>query len=194
MQEDLPQGALALDILEHSPSVALRVAGKPRRRMALFATSNIAMYGYTREQFLNGEVSWSSLIHPENLDAVCRTAEEYEARGVDQYTLTYRIAKPGGQEVWVNDFTTVCRNENGERLYSDCILFDSSETVRSRQKIKDNLRQQRVLNDILQGLHNADSDEAFRIILETTGKYLDISRVLLFEDTLGHAACRLVQQ
>ena len=185
---------IAEEIIEASPAIAIRVTGDNGRWMTRFITKNISKYGYAREDFMSGRLGWEKVVHPEDLPGLIASIEDFEARGIFKYNNIYRILRADGEPVWVSDDSTVICGPNGEVLHSDCIISDYTTTKRHIEKIEDHHRQQRVLKEILLGLHDADTDKAVQIILDSTGVYLDISRVLLFEDAPDHLTCRAIHE
>lgn len=185
---------IALDIVEHSPAVALRVRGDNGQWEIVFITGNVSMFGYRKEDFLSGKLTWMDIVHPEDLGPLCDTLDSFAERGIDVYTTNYRIVTAAGEALWVEDNSTVTRDEAGNVLYSDCIISDQTQSVNDREKIEDNLNQQQVMNDILQAIQAADLDDAFKIVLDRTGDYLDISRVILFEDNEEHTECSAIYE
>ncbi len=185
---------IAEEIIEASPSIAIRVVGENGRWQTRFITKNVAKYGYTRADFLSGRIAWADIVHPDDLPGLVASIEDFESRGVYRYNNIYRIVKANGGEAWVSDDSTVVCDADGRVIYSDCIISDYTETKRHIEKIEDHYRQQRVLKEILLGLHDADTDHALQIILDSTGVYLDISRVLLFEDAPDHLTCRAIHE
>ncbi|MDL2219060.1 EAL domain-containing protein [Ruminococcaceae bacterium OttesenSCG-928-O06] len=181
MEQSASVAQIAMEIVEHSPSVAVRLCNRGGRWHTLFITENISGYGYAREDFLAGRMGWGDMIHPDDIPAVRARMEELAARGRDKYVLHYRVRHRQGRAIWVADSRTVTRDEAGEILYIDCIVADTSSTVEDRRKINDGLLQQQVLNEILQALQTAGPSEAFRIILGRTAAYLGVGRALLFE-------------
>lgn len=185
---------IAREIIEQSPAIAIRVTGERGNWDTAFITKNIIQYGYDWRDFQCGQIRWGDIIHPDDLESLCASIDENDQLGIDRYSTIYRIITAWGQSVWVNDISTVMRDKAGKVLYSDCIISDYTKLKESNDKIADNARQQDVLNDILVSLHSADLDQAFNIILDRTGKYLGISRILLFEDTPDHAGCKAVYE
>lgn len=185
---------IAEEIIEASPSIAIRVTGENGEWATSFVTKNVSKYGYDRADFLSGRLSWEKIVHPEDLPGLVAALNDYEAKGVDKYNNIYRILRADGAPVWVSDDSTVVRDANGSVIYSDCIISDYTETKRQLETIEDHYRQQRVLKEILLGLHDADTDKAVQIILDSTGVYLDISRVILFEDFPNHTRCRAIHE
>lgn len=175
---------IALEILDNSPSVALRVLGTNEKWRAIFITDNISTFGYTKEEFLSGEICWADVVHPDDIGLLIDSVEKNRELGHDKYDTYYRILGKDGKYTWVWENSTATRDEEGNLLYTDCIISDHTQIVKSKAVEKDVLAQQQVLNDILQSLQSAKLDDIFHIILERTGKYLRISRVLFFEDDI----------
>ncbi len=185
---------IAEEIIEASPAIAIRVTGENGNWKTKFVTKNIAKFGYTRDEMMSGRVTWMDIVHPDDLPGLVASIDDFESRGVYKYNNIYRIKKKDGVYAWVSDDSTVVCDADGKVLYSDCIIGDYTETKRHIEKIEDHYRQQRVLKEILLGLHDADADKAVQIILDSTGVYLDISRVLLFEDAPDHLTCRVIHE
>ncbi len=186
--------SVAHEIIEQSPSIAIRVTGENGAWVTEYITRNVSQYGYSREDFLSGKLRWADVVHPDDYKKLCDSIEEYGRHGIDRYNTHYRVVTADGRDVWVSDISTVVRGENGNLLYTDCIISDYTKIKENLDKIEDNARQQDVLNDILRSLHDSDLSQAFTIILDRTGKYLDISRVILFEDNPGHTGCSAIYE
>lgn len=188
------QERIAMEIVEHNPAIALRVSGEAGEWKTHFITQNISLYGYTREEFIKGELSWQDIVHPDDLIRLRQIIDNYVKQGIDSFNIFYRIVDKTGKSIWIADSTTVSRDEKGNVVYCDCIISDYSKIKDTQNKIEDYLRQQKVMNDILQSFHNNNAEESFEIILDRTGQYLDISRVVLFADAPEHASCQAVYE
>ena len=90
---------IALEILEHSPSLAIRVSAANKKWVALFITKNISAFGYTKEEFLSHEITWAEIVHPDDFSMLCVAVDAYDAQGIDLYTLTYRVITKDGRSV-----------------------------------------------------------------------------------------------
>ena len=185
---------IAEEIIERSPSIAIRIAGVNKTWDTLFITKNISAYGYTHNDFTSGKLKWIDVVHPDDRDDLAELLGSFAELGNDKYSTIYRILKADGTPIWIADTSQVFRDGNGNILYSDCIITDYSETKNHMERIGENYRQQAVLNDILQGLHDSDLDKALQIILDRTGDYLDISRVLLFQNAPDNASARAIHE
>lgn len=185
---------IAETIIEASPSIAIRVTGKAGAWKTEFITKNVSQLGYTREDFMSGKMRWQDIVHPEDAAVLNREIVDHDARGEDKYIQVYRVVKANGEPMWVTDHSTIVRDADGKVRYSDCIITDYSETRRHIDQIEDYYRQQRVFKEILLGLHDADPEKAVQIILDSTGVYLDISRVLLFKDNADNTECTSIYE
>lgn len=194
MEVRLEDAQIALDIMESSPSVALRLCDDNGEWQTVFITKNIVNLGYTREDFLTGRVSWLDMVHPEDLPELKQKQRAFLAAHIDNYTTYYRIVNKDGICMWVADSTNVIRDEMGNLLYLDCVINDHTQIMENQARIRDSLEQQRVINDILQTLHASDFDKAVQNILDRTGEYLGISRVVLFADNVDHTVSRAMYE
>lgn len=183
---------IALEILEHSPSLAMRVSAENKKWAALFITKNISAFGYAKEEFLNHEITWADIVHPKDYPMLCAAVDAYDAQRIDLYTVNYRVFTKDGQIVWVADSTTVTRDEYGKALYLDRIISDHTGVKKSQEKIEENMRQQTILHEVLQRLNDSDIDKVFDFILARTGSSLGVSRVLLYEDDTEHKTAKAV--
>ena len=193
-EKDRDKEAVAQEIVEHSPAIALRIIERNGVRETDFITENITQFGYSRADFLSGKVCWADIVHPDDRgELYYRLAVNARLR-IDQFSLLYRIIAADDRIVWVNDIITVTRDIDGNIRYSDCIVSDYSVLKESQEKIEDNIHQQEVLNDILVSLHDADPDQSFKIILDRVGRYLGVSRILLFEDSPSRRVAEAVYE
>ena len=182
------------DLVENIPAVVFRFSHKEDNWKTWFVTQNISMYGYTAEEFLNGTITWTDLVHPDDRVLLSKTINDYETHGINSFKLYYRLVKKNGDVVPVTEYNTVNRGPDGNIVCYDSVIVSNTQNEASRRLIDDHYRQQVVLNDILISLHDSDLDNALQIILDRTGAYLDTSRALLFKDSPDHTTCKIVYE
>lgn len=181
-------------LVEHVPAVVFRLTHDGDDWRTLYVTENISMYGYSAEEFRENRKTWISLVHPDDRVLLSRTIADYEAHGVGEYRLHYRLLKKNGDTVPVTEYNTINRDADGNIICYDTVILATSQTDESQRLIDDHYRQQAVLNDILISLHDSDPKNALQIILDRTGAYLDTSRALLFKDSPDHRTCKIVYE
>lgn len=121
---------------------------------AIFVSDNIALWGYSVEELLDGSVPFSTLVHPDDLTRVLDEVTRHTRSGGHAYDQEYRVLTADQQVLWVADRTHVLRNAQGEVEFYDGVLTDITERKRQEQELARNLADQRVLNKRLEEAHN----------------------------------------
>jgi len=141
---------LAEMIIAQSPVVLFRRrAGK--RPTLVYVSSNISQFGYSADDFIEGRIRFSEIVHPEDRSRLVEEIRHFEEADVEEYTQSYRILTRSGEVRWVEDKTSVVRDEAGQKVYNQGIMVD----VTPRRRAEEELRK---------------SEEKFRRIVETAGE------------------------
>jgi sigma-B regulation protein RsbU (phosphoserine phosphatase) len=141
---------LAEVIIAQSPVVLFRrKAGK--KPTPVYVSSNISQFGYSAEDLLSGRIRFTQIVHPDDRDRLVKEIRQFTEADVKEYTQSYRILTPGGEVRWVQDQTSVVRDEQGRKIYNQGIMVD----VTPRRLAEEELRK---------------SEEKFRQIVETAGE------------------------
>ncbi len=101
-------------------------AGRPVE----FVCGNVTQFGYTRKEFLDGDVSWTAIIHPDDIACLEKEKEECAARGIDKFTREYRIFTRSGEIRWIEDRTVAIRDERGITTHYQGVLLDVTDRKR----------------------------------------------------------------
>jgi len=141
---------LAETIIAQSPVVLFRrLAGE--KPTLVYVSSNISQFGYSVEEFLQGSIRFSQIVHPDDRDRLIKEIKQFAEADVEEYTQSYRILTRSGEVRWVEDKTSVVRDEAGQKVYNQGIMVD----VTPRRRAEEELRK---------------SEEKFRRIVETAGE------------------------
>jgi sigma-B regulation protein RsbU (phosphoserine phosphatase) len=141
---------LAQVIIDNSPVVLFRrAAGDPPR--LLYVSENVRYLGYTPEAFLGGKIRFQDVVHPDDFERIGREIKQYAEDDVEEYTQVYRIITKDGRTRWVEDQTSVVRDDQGNKIYNQGLLVDIT-----RRKLAEEELQR--------------SEEKFRRIVETAGE------------------------
>lgn len=106
-----------------------------------YVSENITQYGYSKEQFLSGEISFLSIIHHEDREMVIlESTAEIQAQ-VNAYELEFRIYDGEGNIVWVKEYIRINRdtNNNVANLYGYLIDITARKTI--EHELEENQRQ-----------------------------------------------------
>lgn len=93
--------------------------------------------GYKKEQFLNGIISYASIIHKDDLAFVTSEVEEGKRAKEEFFKhLPYRIVTKDGSIKWVLDYTSVLKNSKGEVTYFVGYITDITEQINLQLETK----------------------------------------------------------
>jgi len=122
-------------VVENSPAVLFRWKASEGWPVEL-VSSNVVRFGYSREELLSGAVSYSSMVHPDDLERVVAEIREYTSAGIERFPQEYRfIARDGGIR-WIDGRTVIERDKKGRVTHYQGIVLD----ITDRKKAEDELR------------------------------------------------------
>ncbi len=144
---------LAKLIVNQSPVVLFRrKAGKTGTKPQLeYVSENLSRFGYEAREFLDGSMKFPDIVYTEDIDRVREEVNQYSDADLEEYTQVYRVITKSGEIRWVEDQTSVVRDENGEKIHNQGILIDITEKKLAEEKLR-------------------KSEEKFRRIVETAGE------------------------
>ena len=128
----------AYEIINRSPAVAFlwkNDVGWPVE----FVTENVlAIFGYTKDEFMSEEATYSSTIHPDDIDRVSQEVFSHSTEDLSRFTHEpYRIITKNGDEKWIEDTTYIRRNSEGEITHYEGIVVDISKRVKVATALKE---------------------------------------------------------
>jgi sigma-B regulation protein RsbU (phosphoserine phosphatase) len=137
-------------IIARSPVVLFRrLAGE--QSTLVYVSSNISQFGYSDHDLIDGKIRFSQIVHPEDRKRLVKEVKQFAEADVEDYTQSYRILTRSGEVRWVEDQTSVVRDDQGRKVYNQGIMVD----VTPRRLAEEELRK---------------SEEKFRRIVETAGE------------------------
>ncbi len=161
-------------VVENSPVVLFRWKGDDEWPVEL-VSGNIKQFGYTPDEFLSGAITYSSIIHPDDLERVTREVHGFCDGGAEQFRLEYRIMTKGGDVRWVNEHTHVERDADGEVKNFEGIVIDVTERKKAEDSIRESRAKYQAIVDSFDGLIYISSQD-YRIefmnrkLIERTGR------------------------
>ncbi len=127
MAERLSSGQARLrhlvDLVDRSPVVVVEWSKAPGWPMT-YISQSVQQWGYHASALLDGQVLYADLIHPDEVDAIRAEANSYFKNGPDEHRQEYRLRCADGRWVWVDDRTTLTRDEQGELTGISGVLLD----------------------------------------------------------------------
>jgi two-component system, cell cycle sensor histidine kinase and response regulator CckA len=146
-----------------------------------YVSPQIEKFGHPAEAFIENPHLWDSIVHPDDLDAVCLAERKTREHG-DPFELEYRFIRPDGTTGWLLDLMETTLDANGIPLYEQGFIVDVTARKQSEE------------------LFRAVFDNAYEamVITDDNGRYVDVnpaacelfgrSRSELLGDRSGDAA------
>ncbi|MBN1432297.1 MAG: PAS domain S-box protein [Methanomicrobiaceae archaeon] len=177
----LPELRRLKNIVNNSPATAFlwdASEGWP----VIFVSQNISNFGYNPVDFYSGNIVFSDIIHPDDVDRVGREVERLTAEGRIEYTQEYRILTSTGEVRWVDDRTIVHRDDSGKPVMFEGVLMDITESKELEEEL-------RLSNEKYSTLFTMNPD-AIALSTVAEGKILEVNG--RFEDLTGIPRSELI--
>ncbi len=127
MAERLQSGQTQLrhlvDLVDRSPVVVIEWRNAPGWPMS-YISQSVDQWGYQPRQLLQDSVNYAGLIHPDDIERVTAEADRYFNNGPDDHRQEYRLRCADGSWVWIDDRTTLTRDEHGVLTGISGVLLD----------------------------------------------------------------------
>ena len=149
-------------IVENSPAV-LFLWGAGENWPIELVSENVRQFGYTPEEMLSGKVTYTSLIHPDDLPRISQEFQEFVASGKDALQQEYRILTKDGEVRWLDDHTTIERDASGAISRFQGIVIDISDRKQVELALHESEEKYRsIVENALAGVFTVD--DAYRLI------------------------------
>ncbi|WP_338243060.1 sensor domain-containing protein [Aurantiacibacter hainanensis] len=144
---DVTENVLATKSLEESerqfasivgnlPGAAYRCETRSPWRMTFISDAVMDLTGYTPDEFVDGELTWDSIIEPAERDAIAeRVAEALTRR--EKFELRYRIRHCSGELRWVHERGGAVYSDTGEPLFLEGYIGDVHEQAEAERGIRE---------------------------------------------------------
>jgi PAS domain S-box-containing protein len=111
------------DLVNRSPLVVIEWANEPGWPVK-YVNESVRQWGYEPEDLLDGRVRYADLLHPDDAPGIGAEVDHFMLHGPDNYRQEYRLRRADGLWAWVDDRTSLERNEAGEVIGISGIVLD----------------------------------------------------------------------
>ncbi len=148
--EILEELGLARLIVNQSPVVLFRRKAGEEPTLE-YVSENLSRFGYEPEDFMAERVSFRDIVYKNDQERVTQEIRHYADEDLEEYSQIYRILTKDGDIRWVEDQTSVVRDEQGNKIHNQGILIDITDRKNAEEKLR-------------------KSEEKFRRIVETAAE------------------------
>lgn len=181
--------SLANRIVRNSPIVLFHWSPEPGWPV-LYVSENAENLGMGREDLLSGDRTYESYVHPEDRERVGDEVSRMSASGRAEFQHIYRIVDDAEDVRWVEDRTSILRDDSGAVVGFEGVVVDitsrrvSEELLNTRFKYEVALaRCSRLLLTDIRGA----VESSFPAVLEELRTATETSRVYVFENEVDPA-------
>ncbi len=100
-----------------------------------YVSENVRQFGYSPADFTSGQIGYSQIVHPEDLQRVGIEVQGHIAAGNDHFEQWYRLRCADGSYRSLYDFTVVTRDPSGVVTHFLGYVLDATEYVQARQSL-----------------------------------------------------------
>lgn len=131
-----PESAIeqATEIIKQSPAVAFVWRNAPDWPI-IHVSENVQQFGFDSHALISGNVPYSHLVHPQDLDSVREHAAAVRSAGDALYTQEYRLMAEDGSVFWVNERTWARQDAQGELTHFQGVVINITDRKRSEHAL-----------------------------------------------------------
>lgn len=193
--EDL---TFANEIINSSPAVAFLWKNSHNRPVQFVSENVVNLLGYTANDFMANKIHYTDLIHPEDTEQVLSEIVTDTTTMAFRHA-PYRLITKSGMTIWVDDSSSIVRDEQGNISHYQGIIIDVTQHELAKKKMfkKQETLQYTAHHDALTGLPNRlllldrmqqAINKSHRDKKSFALLYMDLNKFKPINDTLGHAA------
>lgn len=123
-------------LIDNLPGFAYRCLNDETWSMLFMSEAVQAITGYPTAHFLDNQVSWAQLIHPDDLEWVNANAAQHIERR-EPIQLTYRIITADQQVRWILDRATPVFSETGEIEFWEGFATDTTARIQAEAALQE---------------------------------------------------------
>ncbi|NTU52843.1 MAG: PAS domain S-box protein [Chlorobiaceae bacterium] len=141
--------------------------------------------GYSPEEFTSGIVAYTDLVHPDDLEQIVTEMASYASEaGRTSFEQEYRIFRKDGTILWLYEFTTIIRDDDGLITSFETYALDNSIRKQSEETIAFNRRFEHLISTLASQFINISAehiDEMINHALQAIGAFLEADRSCIFQ-------------
>ena len=122
-------------LFKKGPAVIFKWLRGPEWSVEYVSENALDVIGYDVQSWISGEITYSGIVFPEDLERVRKEVASFTDLGVSSFEhKPYRLVRKDGGIIWVADFTTVWRDPDGEPAHYLGYVLDITERKRAEEQ------------------------------------------------------------
>lgn len=139
--------------------------------------------GYSPAEWLSNTTLWDDLVYKADKERISQ-AFQFSRENKLQFTEEYRIARKDGGVIWVKEDSNLIKNENGDPLYWQGVLFDITKDKQNEAALQRQLEQLTTLHSVtVAGAESNSEDEIIERVVQIVSQvYDEVCGILLLNE------------
>jgi PAS domain S-box-containing protein len=157
-----------INIINNGQVVAFLLQNKEGWPVEYVSANVNEIFGYSKDEFMSGEISYSQIVHEDDLHIVGKEIEENSRKSfINKFAhQPYRIITKNNVTKWIDNRTEIIRNVKNEITHFQGTIIDVTEKIFANKKAK---------QTELQILAMANNTDSIIYIKDIQGKYILIN-------------------
>ncbi|MFP4051036.1 MAG: PAS domain S-box protein [Thermoplasmata archaeon] len=125
----------AVEIIEKSPVVAYIWKDEESWPVEFFSSNVDKVFGYTKDEFISGKITYEDCIHPDDIERVKREIKKYREAGIKEFEHEpYRIITKDGETRIVKDWKFIEKDPEENKIRYKGTIQDITEEKKIREE------------------------------------------------------------
>jgi len=142
----------AREIIKRSPNVLFKWKAEEKWPVD-YVSENVSQFGYTANEFLEGRILFAEIIHPDDGQRVEAEVQYHTEHNIDHFKQQYRIVDKTGEVYWVDDWTIIVRDEQGNIGHYLGIIVDITDYKRAEAELRESEEKFRKIIENMQDVY-----------------------------------------
>jgi len=123
-------------LFEMGPAIIFRWNISPEWPVEYVSTNIGVILGHAAEDFISGELKFSALIHPDDIERVTSTVDKFIQQNEGFFEIEYRLIDSKGNYHWLFQHAMLAKSRNDESRSFIGYVLDITERKESEQQLK----------------------------------------------------------
>jgi len=119
-------------LIDYLPVTVFRVTNESSWAMYYISKNVEKLTGYSKMDFIDQKISWSDIVFPEDIPIIDKVIDKAMKNKIP-YQVEYRIKKPDGTTVFIQEQAHLVNDEKGDLVYIDGVFLDITPQIKQRE-------------------------------------------------------------